>query len=434
MALGDVLGGFVRQRNIDRELAIGEGQLAVNEQILGLRQKQADSDALDAQRENIINTLNANLKQIGDLKATGTEEGLRAADLQMRRSLDAFAVTIQMLEGTGDRQDALLANLIRSGLENIAAANPTPQEQAVVKGEASTLELGAQLGREATSEETATKAGVGPSASVNATLVAADGTKLPVRLRDAGGRQQIALEGGVFRDLDPSERIEPPITRAIQASDPNAFDLPPSDETELRLQSASANSFGREAFELVTLLRQTPDAATMTAGLVRFATNVQADFKALSRTFSFDIGEGLDAETLRFSDELDAAGLADANQQVRSAFTMLALLAANSLGLGQGRALSNDDFKRALTIVGADNRDPALIANQLERTFNTIRARVADRATALRIELPEVDNPFAAERQTIDDLRAQFGDDNVAINPATGQVLIFDGTNWVEPQ
>ncbi len=80
--------------------------------------------------------------------------------------------------------------------------------------------------------------------------------------------------------------------------------------------------------------------------------------------------------------------------QLRSALTGLALSLASAEGLGTGRALSNDDFRRVLKDRIGDNPDPEVLVDVIRGVQNDVIEAYEDRVASLLRTDPEAFEPF----------------------------------------
>lgn len=142
MAIGDFLGGVVRQRNISRELAIGEGQLGINQRLVGLKQTAAEQKTVNEARKALMDNFTTFAGVIGKLRSAGTPEAIAEADRII--GLSGFDEIAASLLASGDPAGQSMGAALQAQLDSLIQAAPTPQQQAAVAGESAAIQTTAE--------------------------------------------------------------------------------------------------------------------------------------------------------------------------------------------------------------------------------------------------------------------------------------------------
>lgn len=182
-------------------------------------------------------------------------------------------------------------------------------------------------------------------------------------------------------------------------------------QIELNDQAAAVQSFGDNGRKLIEKMVESPDANTSVATLARYGRYMKNEAEALGRQAGLQ-SETVDSLTDKFDSKLEALGLDSA--EMKAGVMAIALNVAAASGLGSGRALTDKDIDRALSLVGGNMNDPVGMRAIMTQTFDQLSTSVNNRATAQKIKIPELNNPFSSEPEN---RKPDF-----RYNPDTGEV------------
>jgi len=177
---------------------------------------------------------------------------------------------------------------------------------------------------------------------------------------------------GRYQDYDGNEipANVPVVSASIQALDPDPF-KPKKPIEELQVQEGSAIHFRRETDLLIDKIQKDPDAITAGATLARAIGSVMADARGIAGVMGITFDTS-DTENRVVASSFDSLKTVSAGLQTQ--FLTHALAYAKAAGLGEGRALTDTDLKRALTAVGAGISDADQAIAKLRETHRGISA------------------------------------------------------------
>lgn len=209
-------------------------------------------------------------------------------------------------------------------------------------------------------------------------------------------RQRVDEQGRMRFEPVDSSRIRPVSTQE-QGPSGQLAGLGGSEVEKLRDAEVATRSLVATAQDAIDLLRKNPNANTMTAGVARFANDLQQEATAFASNMGLDIEEGA-LDPSNYEGEFQELGIE--NAQMKSLLTSLAFQAAAASGQ-TGRSVSDRDVQRFIKEVGAQNADPMAfaqtlrdVANRAVRRFQTnyeVRTRGMDDAPPTPdIQVPEV--------------------------------------------
>jgi len=112
----------------------------------------------------------------------------------------------------------------------------------------------------------------------------------------------------------------------------------------------------------ISQLEQNENLNTSVAGIARVTADVAQNAKAFARTIGLEASDNIfDLET--YSEDFDSLNIE--SSELKSSILGLALQYAAASGLGTGRALTDNDIKRAIQSLGFDRADPDAIISVL---------------------------------------------------------------------
>ena len=127
---------------------------------------------------------------------------------------------------------------------------------------------------------------------------------------------------------------------------------------EIRDIQVGVANFIAASNNTISLLEDNPDLNTAVSGISRVTADLAQNAEALARSLGYDTSDKVfDIET--YSEDFDELGIK--SSQLQASVLGLALQYAAAAGLGTGRALTDNDIKRAIQSLGFDRADPEAI-------------------------------------------------------------------------
>lgn len=127
---------------------------------------------------------------------------------------------------------------------------------------------------------------------------------------------------------------------------------------EIRDMQVGVANFIAASNNTISLLEDNPDLNTAVSGISRVTADLAQNAEALARSLGYDTSDKVfDIET--YSEDFDELGIK--SSRLQASVLGLALQYAAAAGLGTGRALTDNDIKRAIQSLGFDRADPEAI-------------------------------------------------------------------------